>query len=291
MKKIAILISGQMRTNSLANGPNTLFETTFEKYILSKEITDNYEVNIFLVTDKANDEKVYNYFGNYLKGFVMQDYDNHDDMLDTSNCVKKYLECYNYRKNNSDKFPIVTNPRIEVMYIFYRLYFAYLLMNNYENKHNIKHDYIIRLRSDSFFKQNIYNYIKILDDDNNKHIVLHWDWVFLGRYDIMVHICKLILKYGEYNYGEIKHDELIVSKLSCANYFNLSIQWTCWSESPEVQLFEHILNYIYEKNLDSNAIEKNSFVDTFVDLMHDRNINFEHNLNINKRYDYLGNVI
>lgn len=288
MKKIAILISGKMRTNSLANGPNTSFETTFKQYILNNQITDNYEVNIFLVTDKANDEKIYNYFGNYLKGFVMQDYDNHDDILDSSNCVKKYLECYNYRKNNPDKFPIVTNPRIEVMYIFYRLYFAYLLMNNYENKHNIKHDYIIRLRSDLFFKQNIYNYIKILDDDNNKHVIFNWDWGFLGRYDIMVHICKLIFKYGEYNYGEIKHDELITSKIGCANYLNLSIQWaSCWSESPEVQLFEHVLNYIYEKNLDSNAIENYSFVDLFPD----RNIIFEDNLNINKRYDYLGNVI
>ena len=49
MKKIAILINGQMRTNSLANGPNTSFETTFKEYILSKEMRDNYEVNIFLV--------------------------------------------------------------------------------------------------------------------------------------------------------------------------------------------------------------------------------------------------
>ena len=288
MKKIAILINGQMRTNSLANGPNTSFETTFKEYILSKEMRDNYEVNIFLVTDKANDEKVYNYFGNYLKGFVMQNYDNHDDILDSSNCVKKYLECYNYRKNNPDKFPIVTNPRSEVMYIFYRLYFAYLLMNNYENKHNIKYDYIIRLRTDSFFKQNIYNSIKILDDDNNKHILLSWDWGFLGRYDIMVHICKLIFKYGEYNYGEIKHDNLFTSKIGCDNYLNLSkTTWPCWSESPEVQLFEHILTYVYEKNLNSNAIEKY----VFVDLFHDGHNVFENNLVINKKYDYLGNVI
>ena len=264
MKKIAILITGLMRTNSLADGTNTSFETTFKQYFLNNEITDNYEVNIFLVTDKANDVKVYNYFGNYLKGFVMQDYDNHDDILDSSNCVKKYLECYNYRKNNPDKFPIVAHPRSEVMYISYRLYFAYLLMNNYENKHNIKYDYIIRLRTDSSFRQ-IYNSIKILDDDNNKHILINWDLGFLGRYDIMVHICKLIFKYGEYNYGEIKHDELIVSKLGCAIYLNLSKNWNCWSESPEVQLFEHILNYIYEKNLDSNAIENCSFVDIFSD--------------------------
>ena len=62
MKKIAILITGLMRTNSLADGPNTSFETTFKQYFLNNEITDNYEVNIFLVTDKANDVKVYNYF-------------------------------------------------------------------------------------------------------------------------------------------------------------------------------------------------------------------------------------
>jgi hypothetical protein len=161
-------------------------------------------------------------------------------------------------------------------------------MNNYENKHNIKYDYIIRLRTDSFFKQNIYNSIKILDDDNNKHILLSWDWGFLGRYDIMVHICKLIFKYGEYNYGEIKHDNLFTSKIGCDNYLNLSkTTWPCWSESPEVQLFEHILTYVYEKNLNSNAIEKY----VFVDLFHDGHNVFENNLDINKKYDYLGNVI
>jgi hypothetical protein len=91
---------------------------------------------------------------------------------------------------------------------------------------------------------------------------------------------------GDYDEFKEKNDDDDMF-FSSTNYLNLSTIWPCWSESPEVQLFEHILNYVYEKNFNSNAIEKC----VFVDVLHDRGIIFENNLNINKKYDYLGNVI
>jgi len=266
MKKIAILISGQIRNNSLNNGDNYIFENAFTEFILNKKTTDNYEINVFFVTDESNKEKVQNYFGSYLKGFTMQNHDNCNDILSFSECEKKYLEYYNYRKSNPDKFPIVTLPRISVIYIFYRLYFAYLMMIEYENKHGIKHDYIMRMRPDTCCVQNLYDLIKLLENDNKKQILLSWDHGFIGKYDIMVHICKLIFIYGKYNYGEIKHSEAIstIFNFSDINYLKLAEKlWKCWSESPEVQLFEHIINYIYNNNYDSEAIQRVNFVSVF----------------------------
>ena len=256
-----------MRTSSLNDKSNNEFENTFKKYILNKEITDNYEINIFIVIDTGNKDKIYNYFGDYLKGFSMQDYDNHNEILDFSKCESKYLEHYNYRKNNIDKFPIVTSPRINVIYIFYRLYFSYLLMKEYEDKYNIKHDYIVRIRPDCNFYDYLYNYIKMLDN-TNKYILLDWDYGFLGKANIMIYICNLIFKYGEYNYNEIKHNDEITSKFMYNNfvYSQLSNDWRCWSESPEVQLYEHILNYIYNNNLNSDNIHQIKFTSP----IHDR---------------------
>jgi hypothetical protein len=73
----------------------------------------------------------------------------------------------------------------------------------------------------------------------------------------MSHICNLIFIYGKYNYGEIKHDTKYTRNIisTDVDYLELSSKvWGCWSESPEVQLFEHVLEYCYKNNINYDKI-------------------------------------
>jgi len=99
-------------------------------------------------------------------------------------------------------------------------------------------------------------------ENNNLEILFNYDSAYLGKYNIMCYICKLVLCYGKYNYGEIMHDSKYTQKMthsynSGTDYLNLSKIWSCWSESPEVQLFEHVLNYVYLNNISYEKISCN----------------------------------
>ena len=261
-KKIAILIVGQIRTNSLGMGNNTSFEKEFKQNILNEEILQNYDVNIFFVTDRIIKEKAYNYFGESLKGLMETDFEDLDEPLNLNEIISKYMEYYNFRKNNPEKFPIVNNPRPSCMYMFYKLYIAYKLMINYEKKNNLQHDYILKIRPDANLNNNFYKYIKLLED-NNLEILFNWDHAYFGKYDIMCYICNLVLCYGKYNYGEIKHDikytkQIVNFVIDSINYLDFSEKiWSCWSESPEVQLVEHILQYCYNNNISYDKLSSN----------------------------------
>lgn len=260
-KKIAVLIVGQIRTNSLGKGNNTSFENEFKQSILNDEILKNYDVNIFFVTDRIIKEKAYNYFGEKLKGIMETDYEDIDEPLNLNELLNKYMEYYNFRKNNPDKFPIVTHSRQSYIYMFYKLYIAYKLMIEYEVKNDIKHDYILKIRPDCNINSNLNEHINYFEN-NNLEIMVNYDSAYFGRYDIMCHICKLILCYGKYNFGEIKHDIEYTKQLTYyysneIEYLNLSNIWSCWCESPEVQLFEHILNYCYNNNINYKKLSPN----------------------------------
>lgn len=272
-KKIAILIVGEIRTNSLGKGMNNSFINEFKQYVLNEEILNKYEINIFFVTDNIVKEKVYKYFGEHLKGLLETDYEDIDEPLNLTDLINKYLEYYIYRKSNPNKFPIVTHPRQSQIYKFYKLYIAYKLMINYEVKNNIQHDYILKMRPDANIFSNLYNHINFLED-NNLEIMFNYDSAYLGRYNIMSYICKLILCYGKYNFGEINHDieytkQITNSYSNEIEYLNLSNIWSCWCESPEVQLFEHTLNYCYNNNISYEKLSSNFY---FSGVYSDRHI-------------------
>jgi hypothetical protein len=256
-KKIAILIVGEIRTNSLGKGNNTGFVDTFKKNFLNKDVISNYDINIFFVTDKIDEEKANNYFGDYLKGLIQVSKQNEND-LNLNEMINNYMNYYNYRKSNPDKYPI-TLPRSSYIHTNYKLYLAYKLMKEYEETNIFNHDYILKIRPDMKFTNNFYDDIKNLEN-NNLEISFCWDFSYFGRYDIMSHICKLIFLYGKYNYGDIKHDTKYTRNIIFCTYDYLDLSsklWDNWCESPEVQLFEHVLDYCYKNNIDYNKLSPN----------------------------------
>jgi len=248
-KNIAILIVGQIRTNSLGTGNNNTFVNTFKPIFLNDQITEKYNIDIFMVIDKINTEKAFDYFGSHLKKMIQLDYENIKNPLDLDLYIHNYMEFYNYRKNNPQLFPVVTNPRPIYIYKFYKLYCAYVTMKEYEENNNLKYDYIMKIRPDTSFHASFLTDISKFEH-HNLELMCYNDYGFFGKYDIMSHICQLIFVYGKYNYKEIKHENWITLNILFHDYYlNLDSQWPCWSESPEVQLIEHIIDYCYCNNI------------------------------------------
>ena len=248
MKKIAILISGEIRTNSLGYGKNKSFCDSFKKYIMNDKILNEYEISIFFVTDKICLFKAKKFFGNYLKKILTLDTDNIKEPLNLEELIDKYNNYYNFRKNNNNLYPIVSHPRPSYVYMFYKLYCAYILMTEYEKENNFKFDIIIKIRPDFYISNDICEQIKNIEN-KNKYLIMCWDWGYIANNEFNEYICKLIFNYGKYNYGDIIHDKKILNSLGFNNYNEASKIWSCWSESPEVQLIEYIIEYINANNI------------------------------------------
>ena len=222
---------------------------------MSENILNDYVIDIYLATDNANEEKIKKYFGNNLKSYILLDKNDIEEPFNCDYYIKEYLNYFEFRKNNPDKFPIVTNPRKHYVYTYYKLYCAYYLMKKYETNNNIKYDLIIKHRLDGLVSQNLYNFIKKVDDSHICQLFLSWEVLLIGKRNIMEYICKLFFIYGKYNYGENIHNEKYLNNIGIKNYHDLSLTtWPCWSESPEVQLYEHIKKYINENNFDDDII-------------------------------------
>lgn len=276
-KNVAVLISGQSRSNVLGGGNNEGFINTFKKHLCNNEVFQEYNINIFFVTDKINKEKTIEYFGENLKGLLQLSCETIDEEseIDLNKLIENYLEFYKYRKSNPEKYPSTTCSKEGQVCKFYKVYLAYRLMIKYEKIKNIQHDYILSMRPDVIINDSFLNYIKPLEN-NNLELYFNWDAAYLGRYDIMSHICKLVFCYGKYNYGDIKHNVEYTRRILYPNnpnsgknelvdYLNWNTElWPGWEESPEVQLVEHTLDYIYKNNIDFNKLLTGSAFTTFM---------------------------
>jgi hypothetical protein len=65
MKKIAILFTGESRINGLSNN-EIITETildSYKKYFFTDSFIENYDYDIFIITDDINIEKILEFFG------------------------------------------------------------------------------------------------------------------------------------------------------------------------------------------------------------------------------------
>ena len=93
---------------------------------------------------------------------------------------------------------------------------------------------------------------------------MDWDWGYFGKRSIIEHISQLVLDYGKYNYLEKRYPHFmndITGWRVQRPYEDLaSTIWPNWWESPEVQLFESIMEYGLQHNWDiPSAIQHLSF--------------------------------
>ena len=277
LEKIAILVCGQIRNSNLGyKHNNTIFSNDLKNNLLSKEITDNYDINIFFCVDEINKESLSKCCGNYLKDVIQLNYENIEEPLDLEKIEKNYFNYFENRINNRDKYPLYKsiNQRSSYVHKFYKLYCAYKLMLKYENNNKIKYDYIMYLRPDCTITVNFYPYIKQFIEQQLEYTAA-LECIYFGKYNIMCHLCELVLCYGKYNIGEIIHEQNYYIQMKHYRQADHYYKWndiaTCWGESPEVQVVEHILNYCYKNNISSNFLS-NIIDDGVFQLIFDRKI-------------------
>jgi hypothetical protein len=230
-KRIAILFSGQMRTNSLginiSNNDNII--NSISKYILNDELKNKYDYDVFISTDNAQIHKCKDFFGNNLKNIHC--FDINYLMNNVENKITSYNKLFHlYVNRNYNNYRIYPN----TVWQFYRLYDCYNMMCNYESINN--YDYIIRARLDTVFKKNIVPKIEELDNNINIHYFGAADMFGIGRIGIMEYYSTMINeKYGTFGEGHKIPDELR------------------WKYAPEYQLHFCLNEYCKLNNINPSV--------------------------------------
>jgi hypothetical protein len=226
-KSIAILFSGQMRTNSLKsyeNNDDTIINSITKNFI-NENFKNKYNYDIFISTDNCDINKIINYFGiSNIKNIHLMDINKY--LYDINNNIESFDVIYNnYINRDYENCRLHSHTVIQ----FYRLYDCYNLMLNYKSKDS--YDYIIRSRLDIIFEEDINKYLDILDNEDNIHYYGYFDFFGIGRVGIMEYYCNMIKnKYGTYkSYNEY-------------DYYT-------WRYAPEIQLSECLADYCNINNI------------------------------------------
>jgi hypothetical protein len=222
----------------------TFFLKTRLKSIMTPTVLEEYDVNIFFITDHADPHKVSEYFGSRIKKLVQLDFED-KHLVDLEEVIKKYHVYYTYRKSNPHLFPHVLGPRDSYPHYFYKIYYACHEMKEYEQRENVTHDIIFVIRPDTHFINHVNPFLKQLEVDSYIQIFMSRDWGYFGRRDLFLSIAELIWDYGKYNFREvIQHDAMVNVE---NNYYLLGEYFAPGDgnrpESPEVQLYETIMEY------------------------------------------------
>jgi len=168
--KIAIILAGQLRfLENILKHQSYIKDLNCDIFIT----TDNFDFKTKTIISR---EKIFNYakkiLGNQLKDFYNEE--KHINFLLNLHNDGNSLKTYEERSSTS-----LFSGREAVCRLILK---GYELIENYENKNNIKYDIIIRTRSDLVFSQSITPFFK--------HINSIEDLIVLKReYPLGIHIC------------------------------------------------------------------------------------------------------
>lgn len=173
MKRVAIIYSGQTRSNGLNpeyNRDNWILEST-NQFLLTKEFQETYEYDVFFSVDNIDVEKTKDFFGEHLKNIHLTEKNWCMNPITTS--IPPYQPFYD--KYCSRDFN-GCQPHIHGLYPYYRLFCAYHLM-----KHaNVEYDYVIRIRPDLRLMQDIMPLLKRIESDDKLHLIMEHDHFYIA---------------------------------------------------------------------------------------------------------------
>ena len=245
-KKIAILFSGQMRTNPLGLNKKTNQQilNSINKYLMNHQITSNYEVDVFISTDNANISECLKFFNSKVKNIHC--FDNHyylhpykQNKVSWAQCHKNYMT----RDASEKKYRLYADNFLQ----FYRLYDCFNMMEEYESKHGY-YDYIIRSRLDVVYRKNIFQHIVELDKNQNTIYFGACDLFSLGKKSIMEYFCNgAVNKLGSYI-------------VKCPDEIR-------WRYAPEAQVHACLDDYCKKNNKNFSNSIKNVGIPTLQDFL------------------------
>jgi hypothetical protein len=211
-KRVAIIYSGQMRSNSLSDAyvnDNIILEAT-SKYFLNESFGEKYDYDVFFSVDDINVEKAKSYFGEHLKNIHVTERNLllspiESSFLNFSEILNKYLSINFQNCRNHDI----------ALYQYYRLHCGYLLSKDYQEKNNIVYDYYVRIRPDIRLMLDINSLFNILETTNKKIIFEHEQLCIFTKE--FVEIFDFIKYYGFFNqrisnihiFDHLKKDEIV----------------------------------------------------------------------------------
>jgi hypothetical protein len=228
---------GQMRTNSL--NPqfkrDTIIIDSLKEYLFNDEFKTKYEYDIFISTDDIDIEAAYNFFGeNNIKNIHLIEKNFY------LNPIENYIEDYEFfhelylQTNFIESYDI----HLSQLYQYYRLYDAYNMLKNYQNKSNITYDYAIRLRPDTSLNKNLMELFNKLENTDIK-IILEHNLFQICKFEFS-EIFNVIETYGTYNDPIEKR----------YNYYQAFL-----TPNPSTPLYpENIMMYCSEKQIADNIV-------------------------------------
>jgi hypothetical protein len=239
-KRVAIIYSGQMRTNTLSDNytsDNIILEAT-TKYFLNKTFKENYEYDIFFSVDNMNIEKAKLYFGDNLKNVHITESDWL--MSPISHSFIDFQEVYNkYMKTDFQNCLNHSN----ALYQYYRLHCGYLLSKDYEEKNNVKYDYYVRIRPDIRLMQDINPLFNIIKTTNKQIIFEHEQLCIFTN--IFEELFDFIKYYGVFNDSISNYELFNHLKKREINFYPEHTMRFC----PERQIMEYVNFIINKKNM------------------------------------------
>lgn len=133
------------------------------------------------------------------------------------------------------------------IYQHYKLLLLFNMLSDYKS-----YKYIVRLRLDIKFNNNILDLINILNNNNNLQLIIHYDLFAIGRPNIMNCYCNgLNNNYGKYNFDSKLNKN--PKWLPDYNKNKTKKDWIHrWTYAPEIQLFEQLFEYCINNNFNIN---------------------------------------
>jgi hypothetical protein len=183
-KRVAILYSGQIRTNSLNDNytADTIILDSVKEFFLNGTFNEKYDYDVFFSTNSMNIEKAKTFFGEHLKNIHLTEQNWYMNpiryiTIPFSEIYQKYMETTDFDGCEHSSHHV---------HQFYRLYCAYKLAKDYEFKNNVTYDYYVRIRPDSRLMQDVNPLFHIMET-TSKEIIMEHD-----------HLCIVNKNYEEF---------------------------------------------------------------------------------------------
>lgn len=242
--RIAIIYSGQMRSNSLneeyIQDKYILDSTT--KYFLTPEFSSKYDYDIFISTDTISVDLANDFFGDHLKNIHIT-----ETNWFLNKCDKKILD-WNFflEKNNKNDYSGYQD-HSNALYQYYRMYCAYKMMRDYMIKTDTNYDYLIRIRPDLLFMQPIIMPLLNLLETTNTKIIQEHEQLCIMKYELK-NIFKYVNFYGTYRDPLSKKQGIyhFLANDKNALHHNINRDSRVMFFAPERQFVDHVY-YVMEK--------------------------------------------
>jgi len=243
-KRAAIIYSGQIRSNSLNpnyTSDNIILDST-SIYFLNERFKEKYDYDVFISTDFIDVDKAKNYFGENLKNIHLTDLKEQNWVLNNVEINIPHPDYY-YNKfiNKKDNDNCILNGI--PIYQYYRMYYAYLMMKEYQRQSRVTYDYLVRIRPDCEIIQDIFPLFQILEN-SSKQIIIEHEQLGIFKYE-MEDIFRLVEYYGCYN------ESTIFIKNSIYKYITAGgdlIDDIFMRYCPEKQFIDHMYYSLLNKN-------------------------------------------